>query len=61
MIYKRFEYWDKKGKVWSKWFPWKTTWKPELQMEDKRIFCRLKNEYKEIKKFNNATCICSDS
>lgn len=47
MTYKRYEYWSKEGKVWSKWFPWKTTWKPEFQMEDRRVFCRLKNEYEE--------------
>ena len=49
MIYKRYEYWSKEGKVWSKWFPWKSDLRPELQLEDKRIFCRLKNEYKDEK------------
>lgn len=47
MTYKRYEYWGPTGKVWSEWFEWNTTFKPELQMEDRRIFCRLKNEYKE--------------
>ena len=64
---KRFEYWSKEGKVWTDWFDWDTDFKPELQMEDRRIFCRLKNEYKEeellnnIKKFNNESCVCSSS
>lgn len=49
MIYKRYEYWSSKGKVWTKWFPWNCDLKPELQMDDKRIFCRLKNEYKNEK------------
>ena len=49
MIYKRYEYWSREGKVWSKWFPWNSQWKPEFQMEDRRIFCRLKNEYKDEK------------
>ena len=48
MIYKRYEYWSKEGKVWSKWFPWKSSWKPELQLIDRRIISRLKNEYKEL-------------
>ena len=47
MTYKRYEYWTKDGKKWTKWFPWNSTLRPELQMDDKRIFCRLKNEYKE--------------
>ena len=46
---KRFEYWSKEGKVWTDWFDWDTDFKPELQMEDRRIFCRLKNEYKDEK------------
>ena len=48
MIYKRYEYWSKEGKVWTKWFPWNSDLRPELQMDDRRIFCRLRNEYKEI-------------
>ena len=47
MIYKRYEYWSNGGKKWTKWFPWKSDLRPELQMEDRRIFCRLKNEYKD--------------
>ena len=47
MTYKRFEYWSKEGKVWSDWFEWNTDLRPELQMDDRRIFCRLKNEYKD--------------
>ncbi len=46
MIYKRYEYWSKEGKVWTNWFNWNSDLKPELQMDDKRVFCRLKNEYK---------------
>lgn len=47
MIYKRYQYWSSEGLVWTPWFEWDTTFKPEFQMEDRRIFCRLKNEYKE--------------
>ena len=47
MTYKRFEYWSSEGKVWSDWFEWDSNLKPELQMDDRRIFCRLKNEYKD--------------
>ena len=54
MIYKRYEYWSKEGKVWSKWFPWKSDLRPELQMEDRRIISRLKNEYKDEK------CLCTN-
>lgn len=53
MIYKRYEYWSKIGKVWSDWFLWKSDLRPELQMEDKRIFCRLKNEYKNESIYSN--------
>ena len=49
MIYKRYEYWSKEGKKWTTWFKWNSDYKPELQMNDKRIFCRLKNEYKDEK------------
>lgn len=48
MTYKRYEYWSNKGKVWTDWFEWDTDFKPELQMDDRRVFCRLKNEYKEV-------------
>lgn len=47
MTYKRYEYWGPKGKQWTKWFKWDSSLKPELQMEDRRIVCRLKNEYKD--------------
>jgi hypothetical protein len=47
MIYKRYEYWSSKGKVWTKWFSWDSDLRPELQMDDRRIFCRLRNEYRE--------------
>jgi hypothetical protein len=47
MTYKRFEYWSKDGKKWTDWFPWDSDWKPELQLTDRRIISRLKNEYKE--------------
>ena len=47
MTYKRYEYWSKEGKVWSDWFPWDSDLRPELQMDDRRIFCRLRNEYRE--------------
>ena len=46
MTYKRYEYWSKKGKVWTNWFKWDSDINPEFQMNDRRIFCRLKNEYK---------------
>ena len=46
MIYKRYEYWSKEGKKFTDWFKWDSDIKPELQMNDRRIFCRLKNEYK---------------
>lgn len=48
MTYKRYEYWSKEGKVWTGWFPWNCDLRPELQMDDRRIFCRLKNEYKDV-------------
>ena len=48
MIYKRYEYWSKEGKKFTYWFPWDSDWKPEFQMEDRRIVNRLKNEYKEV-------------
>lgn len=47
MIYKRYEYWSKKGKVWTDWFPWNSDIMPEFQFTDRRIISRLKNEYKE--------------
>ena len=48
MTYKRFQYWSKDGLKWTKWFIWESDYKPELQMDDRRIFCRLLNEYKEV-------------
>ena len=48
MTYKRYEYWTASGKQWTKWFLWNSDYKPEFQMDDHRIFCRLKNEYKNI-------------
>ena len=48
MILKRYEYWSKEGKKWTDWFKWESNLKPELQMNDRRIFCRLKNEYKVV-------------
>ena len=47
MTYKRYEYWSSKGKVWTKWFPWNSSYKPEFQMNDRRIVNRLMNEYEE--------------
>lgn len=48
MTYKRYEYWSKEGKKFTDWFPWNSNdYNPELQMNDRRIVCRLKNEYKE--------------
>ena len=44
---KRYQYWSKDGLVWTKWFDWDSDYMPELQMNDRRTFCRLKNEYKE--------------
>lgn len=48
ITFKRYEYWAKDGKKWTNWFEWKSDLKPEFQMNDKRIFCRLKNEYKDV-------------
>lgn len=45
--FKRFEYWSREGKKWTKWFPWDSDFMPEMQLNDRRIFSRLKNEYKE--------------
>jgi hypothetical protein len=47
MTYKRYEYWTKEGKVWTPWFKWSSTLKPELQFTDRRIISRLYNEYEE--------------
>ena len=47
---KRYQYWSKDGLVWTKWFDWDTDYMPEFQMEDRRIFCRLKNEYRDENK-----------
>lgn len=48
MIFKRYQYWSSKGLAWTTWFEWDSDYKPELQMDDRRIINRLKNEYKEI-------------
>ena len=53
MIYKRYEYWSSEGKKFTDWFEWNSDYKPELQMNDKRIFCRLKNEYKNESIYSN--------
>ena len=44
---KRYQYWSKDGLKWTDWFDWNSDFMPELQMDDRRIFCRLKNEYKD--------------
>ena len=45
---KRYQYWSKDGLAWTDWFDiGDTKNQPEFQMSDRRIFCRLKNEYKE--------------
>ena len=44
---KRYQYWSKDGLKWTDWFDWDVDFMPEFQMNDRRIFCRLKNEYKE--------------
>ena len=49
MIYKRYQYWSSNGIKWTEWFEWNSILKPEFQLDDRRIFCRLKNEYKEEK------------
>ena len=49
MIYKRYEYWSSEGKKWTKWFEWDSDLRPELQLTDRRIISRLKNEYKDEK------------
>ena len=51
MIFKRYEYWSKNGKVWTDWFKWDSNLKPELQLTDRRISSRLFNEYKEVGKY----------
>ena len=43
MVVKRFEYWTREGKVWTKWFPWKSDLRDKWQLNN-----RLKNEYKEV-------------
>ena len=47
MIFKRYEYWSSEGKKWTDWFKWDSDYMPELQMTDRRIISKLKNEYKE--------------
>jgi hypothetical protein len=47
MVLKRYEYWSKEGKKWTDWFKWESSLKPEFQMDDRKIFCRLRNEYRE--------------
>ena len=44
---KRYQYWSKDGLKWTDWFDWDVDFMPEFQINDRRIFCRLKNEYKE--------------
>ena len=44
---KRYQYWSKDGLKWTDWFDWNSDFMPELQVNDRRIFCRLKNEYKD--------------
>jgi hypothetical protein len=39
--FKRYEYWSREGKVWSKWFPYTSDYCPRWQLDGK-----LKNEYK---------------
>ena len=50
IMQKRYQYWSKDGLVWTDWFDWDTDYMPEYQMEDRRIFCRLKNEYRDESK-----------
>jgi hypothetical protein len=50
IMQKRYQYWSKDGLVWTDWFDWDTDFMPEYQMEDRRIFCRLKNEYRDESK-----------
>ena len=50
MIFKRYEYWSREGKKWTDWFKWDSNLKPELQLIDRRITSRLRNEYKEMHK-----------
>lgn len=49
MTYKRYEYWSKEGKKFTYWFEWDSDLRPELQLTDRRIISRLKNEYKDEK------------
>ena len=46
MTYKRYQYWSSEGLVWTEWFEWDSSLRPELQLDDRRILSRLKNEYK---------------
>ena len=47
MTYKRYQFWSSEGLKWTDWFQWKSNFKPEFQMTNRRIINRLKNEYKE--------------
>ena len=48
MTYKRYEYWSKNGKTYTKCFPLIFgNYITEYQMNDRRVFCRLLNEYKD--------------
>lgn len=40
MVYKRYEYWTREGKVWSSWFPWNSDLRDKWQLAN-----RLRNEY----------------
>lgn len=42
MVYKRYQYWTRTGKVWSDWFEWTGKDKPKYQLKPS-----LLNEYKE--------------
>jgi hypothetical protein len=42
MLYKRYQYFSREGKVWTKWFPWSSDMMDKWQTNNK-----LLNEYKE--------------
>ena len=41
MVYKRYEYYTREGKVWTDWFEWESDIRDPWQLKNK-----LRNEYK---------------
>lgn len=47
MIYKRYQYWSREGKVvWTNWFPFTGKTRERIQNKSKKV---LLNQYKEFK------------